>query len=289
MATEQQVKDELNACFNLAGHQQETEWFGRIGAYLSSGDVDSELQLLEHEGGKNSRLSDALLMVEHANNLNVVYHRTAPTLPNGVSSEQFAGLLKNLILVKDVGVKQDHGEFTHRIQWYLLIKKFEAYAGFNALRLLRVVADSVNLWTAGVNTDGYSIWTALFDRYESAPPRRFSADGPGDFRRPEYLHSYLMNAGSGGPCPKLSGFLAKRFTKRNDQTMRDYLVNKLYGREWPSYQALLDASKRDRTLEPKVQRVDALFASPELIEPPRPGETQWSSRPLPAVRIAGRP
>jgi hypothetical protein len=180
-------------------------------------------------------------------------------------------LLASQILIKDVGVPADHGEFTHRIQWYLLMRKFEGNS-FNAPKLLKSMAESVYRWREGTNDKGHSIWTALFDRFPSDP---FGAESATDFRRPENLHTYLTS--NAAPYRLVSSFLSKRMEKRTEpKSDFNYIARKLYRKE--SF-AKLDAAQQ--------QEVRQLFQLPDLsLEPNKDGS--WSKKPVQPL-AQGRP
>src|SRR5262245_48330325 len=66
-------------------------------------------------------LSRVLAKAEKDNSFNVkATERPVPTLARFHTAAEFGQLFKDRTPFKDPGAKPDHGEFTHRIQWYLL-------------------------------------------------------------------------------------------------------------------------------------------------------------------------
>lgn len=264
LASEAQVITELQQKFQkeLQGKDAQLAALGQIGEYLSSGKIDRQLQELENsmqelkdsQMGKPSHLlSDALLNVEVQNGLNVRFDKYVPTLRFGRQSDagatyeavglesksvtsnvpifagflrddNFTGALKNYILAKDAGVPAEHGEFTHRIQWFVVISRFKQTWGFPIFSLFDVISSS----------KGYAgIWLYIFDRFKDKEPQ---IDGSRDFRSPEVLNTYLIGGEAKQSYPLLSSFLAGRFDKRNQQNIKDdpreYVSHKVYDKPW---------------------------------------------------------
>lgn len=118
---------------------------------------------------------------------------------------------------KDPGVAPVHGEFTHQLQWYLIVKS----GLFNDLDLAKlfeavgtITVSGTKIPGSGFNTSTYKgglgLWEVLFDRGASPFPKVI--DEKTDFRNPAILLQYIIG------YPKrwsvLAAYLAARQAKR---------------------------------------------------------------------------
>jgi hypothetical protein len=112
-----------------------------------------------------------------------------------LSNEGFAANIKARHLAVDY-VGGDHGEYTHRIQWYCIAKK-AAELGLEC----RTRYDKV---TGQLFERSGPVWVKVFDRTD--------ASDINDFRRPEKLNLYLGSPtdASTERWPLLTGFLKSR-------------------------------------------------------------------------------
>ena len=113
---------------------------------------------------------------------------------------------------KDYGAEPSHGEFTHRIQWYILSKNVFGSAG-QAVEVYRSIAK----WSRPIPTlaDKHameSLWNLLLDR---APNTTGDAGTIYDFRYPINLNTYLRKTAL-AKFPALGTFLQSRFVKRQN-------------------------------------------------------------------------
>lgn len=121
---------------------------------------------------------------------------------------------------KDVGAGEKHGEYTHRLQWYILIQ-----AG--AIRTVPVnqeatVFASIAPWQKGRTCN---LWTFLLDLLVTDTS---IGNDKFDFRSPENLNMWLVGDTAPEFCPVLRAFLRARMAKRESSyNMRNYLVKKL--------------------------------------------------------------
>jgi hypothetical protein len=139
-------------------------------------------------------------------------------------------------------VSPRHGEYTHRLQWYLCMQE-----GLFGKRL----AGQVFAIVARV----FQLWDHLFDRNDADTP---FVHGKFDFRKPEFFNDWLCNdAQLGKECPLLTAFLKARREKREtlmttankDAYLKDYVARKKYGRLY-----------KDLAEEPvKLKEVDAIL------------------------------
>jgi hypothetical protein len=122
----------------------------------------------------------------------------------------FNDTLKNKMHFKDV-VSQGHGEFTHRLQWYMVIK---AGAIKSSINQEANVYAGIAPWQKGKT----NLWTFLFDQPDEGEPT--------DFRCPEKLHRWLIGDSDPEFCPLLRAFLRSRNAKRAFYNVQDYFFKK---------------------------------------------------------------
>jgi hypothetical protein len=150
--------------------------------------------------------------------------------------------LKNLTHArpwKDI-VGPNHGEYTHRLQWCVLIRGHyvDKSAGiFKHIGGLAPVPVTPKL--------SFTVWDALFDRVKRGNPDfpntwPFWAEDRLDFRSPEALLDWLCLSQQQKAYPLLAGFLKARKEKRLFQQQdgsasnfaADYLARKVWGQEY---------------------------------------------------------
>jgi hypothetical protein len=111
------------------------------------------------------------------------------TLTGFVKPEHFKSLLLEQGLHwKDPGARLTHGEFTHRIQWWIILaEKVKPSSKIYALENdpLKLYA-SLPMYELK-SKDGKVMWDFLFDCFGNAPPKSDA------FRTPDRLHTYLLN------------------------------------------------------------------------------------------------
>lgn len=130
-----------------------------------------------------------------------------------VSPERF---LKNIALGyhwKDVGVPGRHGEFTHRVQWYVLgkggvIPEHQIAAVYREIGKFTTPAEQMD--RLGQN----ALWARVCDRVEGEG--HASPENTTDFRCPEFLMDYLTKSAK-DEYPLLGGFLSARLNKRTGE------------------------------------------------------------------------
>lgn len=106
----------------------------------------------------------------------------APTLTRFVDPKSFKTYLFSPgFHWKDPGVGENHGEFTHRIQWYIALQEQieTPFLRKTPLQVFQFFADDRCSGKEGL--DAKTIWDKVFDR------------GRGDFRSPETLHAWLKD------------------------------------------------------------------------------------------------
>lgn len=138
---------------------------------------------------------------------------------NGLPGDEFGASIKSMHMAKDY-VGDEHGAFTHRIQWYL--------AG--------IMRKKLALQSTGMNTlfslSGRT-WGLVFDR-NAGPKVALLKD---DFRRPELMNPWIANNPRYGNYgwPVLSAFLKSRMNRMSRRgwapdVLKINLAAKMYGK-----------------------------------------------------------
>jgi hypothetical protein len=141
-----------------------------------------------------------------------------------------------------------HGEYTHRLQWYLCLKK-----GLFGSKPAGPLFGAVIRYGP--------LWQHLFDRNDADDP---FAHGKDDFRKPEYLNEWLCtNAQIAAECPLVTSYLRARRDKREalmtttsvgKQTyLKDYIARKMFGTLYANVPS-----------KEKAQLVDQIYATKVL-------------------------
>jgi hypothetical protein len=129
---------------------------------------------------------------------------------------------------KDVGAGAEHGEFTHRIQWFMV------GTGLQLPNTGDIYKDIAKWMTPAEqrSLDGRSqakrfLWEFLFDRDgmpSNASSVAFQSVDKYDFRAPSNLNRFFMEPKSG--CPILAWCLQDRFNKRKIQNLTMEYIEK---------------------------------------------------------------
>lgn len=150
-----------------------------------------------------------------------------PIFAGFVFGNVFKDTIKNRMHFKDIGAGANHGEFTHRIQWYAAVK---------AGALVTVdkedagtVYGAIHRWlnkSPGKGGRLLQLWNYIFDMQ---PPlvgigETLTKD---DFRAPENFNLWLTGDAEPDFCPLLRSFLRARMTKRQIFLIEDYFKKKL--------------------------------------------------------------
>jgi hypothetical protein len=160
--------------------------------------------------------------------------RRVPTFVGALDERQFSQQLLNRNQWKDPGVVEGHGEFSHRIQWYLIAQGprlthrvpelFQRLVAHMAIAHPERRPDGVS--------GGIALWDALLDRGAAGDRTAyFKAVGNHDFRSPDMLNRYLMDEGN--DYPLLASFLRGRHQKRAGGFVPvEYVAKKMFGRRF---------------------------------------------------------
>lgn len=150
-----------------------------------------------------------------------------PIFAGFVYGNVFKDTVKNRMHFKDVGAGEKHGEFTHRIQWYAVVKA-GALVSVNKENA-GMVYGAIHRWlnkSPGGGGKLLQLWNYIFDMQKSLLADGESLDGD-DFRSPENLNLWLTGDAEPDFCPLLRSFLRTRRTKRQEYGIESYFTKKL--------------------------------------------------------------
>ena len=180
-----------------------------------------------------------------------------------LKAEKFRAQLRDARPFKDPTIGPDHGEYTHRVQWALIV-----IAGILQNPVVKVYQSIGEVsWTVTAN---FGLWDALVDRQPvGAPglpqPFPFYKSDEHDFRTPEALLTWLCQPQQQASYPLIAGFLRARKEKRKHVVDNDgranplvanYMARKLFGVPYDR----LDKEQRDYVddFEQRGQQVGVL-------------------------------
>jgi hypothetical protein len=127
-------------------------------------------------------------------------------LPMGIlSPDDFYYYIRRGYILKDYGAGVRHGEFTHRLQWHIVMSvitnkftcPFEARGWSHS---------PFELYISLGSPANKGMWALLFD-----------LSGEGDYRHPDAFHQDLLNEAP----PRVQAFLMKREKKRREEFIQD--------------------------------------------------------------------
>lgn len=150
-----------------------------------------------------------------------------PVFAGFVYGNVFKDTIKNRMHFKDVGAGEKHGEFTHRIQWYALVKAGALVSVDKEEAGL--VYGAIHRWLNKAPGGGgplLQLWNYMFDMQKSLLGEGETLDDD-DFRSPENLNLWLTGEADPDFCPLLRSFLRARRTKRQDYGIEAYFKKKL--------------------------------------------------------------
>lgn len=144
-------------------------------------------------------------------------------LVGNIGAQKFLNLVGASRHWKDPGAGKAHGEFSHRIQWYLV-----DIAGITHALTRDVFSGVAAVYVGDLATTNYfALWDFLVDRNPAAG--EFKPNGDDDFRSPEKLNLWITNTSQSATYPLLHSFLHHRMAKRESYNLLDYVAKKYYG------------------------------------------------------------
>jgi hypothetical protein len=160
------------------------------------------------------------------------------TLTDFVHADDFrAYLLKHAYHWKDAGVGVRHGEFTHRIHWYMVCEKYKdsegSWLSTKPVELFKTLAEPETInqaipWSAS-ETRKVSVWDQLVDNGETCVDLNRSGSGncphynkANLFRCPETLHKYIQEQRDTPDLWALGYLIWGRTQKRRNESAEAY-------------------------------------------------------------------
>lgn len=167
--------------------------------------------------GRFSKLLTSVLQAnERASGFHAGVGESQTDILIGLSGSRFNWLLKNRRPFKDVGASYEHGENSHRIQWYLISKMttlqnpvaeiYEKLTGWGTKEVYKPFGRKIYMWEFLVDRDGIPSNVSL----------PIKTDSQMDFRAPSNVNRFLKN----GQYPELyllEAVLSHRWAKRQDE------------------------------------------------------------------------
>jgi hypothetical protein len=144
------------------------------------------------------------------------FKKEVPRFVSFVQAAHFNKNLRDLKHWKDPGVTPGHGEFTHQLQWYCLVKHHNLNLGMGFAEFfeeLGTVEVKNTTLPSGYHTgEGLGLWEIVFDRGADPFPDDVH-DSETDFRKPSTLLAHILEKRH-ADYPLLGSFLEARQRKR---------------------------------------------------------------------------
>jgi hypothetical protein len=138
------------------------------------------------------------------------WFHTDVLLPLGIlTADDFYFYIRRGYVLKDYGAGVKHGEFTHRLQWHVLMRVITN--DFTTPRRKEWDHSPLELYVSLGMKQNHGAWVRLFDER-----------GDGDFNHPDSLHQWVLESDLGN----LAGMVRRRETKRREVFIRavmDYI------------------------------------------------------------------
>lgn len=160
--------------------------------------------------------------------------KTTPGYPTGAMVQTYTRFMSSQAFLqevllrrhwKDPTVPGDHGEYSHRLQWYLICRQLR---GEIKRQPAEVFGDIGPVLRSENDDSGYGLWFSLFDR-EGEPPAPFRvAPGVDDCRSPEELTRFLIHDRHAEVLPVLHWYFKARMKKRKSGPLNEYFRMKTY-------------------------------------------------------------
>lgn len=140
---------------------------------------------------------------------------------------RFNDLLKGGHPFKDIGAGHQHGEYSHRIQWYVVTH-------LNLVNPVLEIYQKLPGWsTPLMKPRKFYMWEFLVDRDgipSNADVIPFKTDDQTDFRAPSNVNRWLTSEPGQQQYPWLYASLMYRWNKRSQENLVLYVAKKMYKR-----------------------------------------------------------
>ena len=212
-------------------------------------DLERELKVQSAQSAKRA-MGQVLMRSEQSWGCNVVADGSARvTVLRMLTPAEFGQQFTDCQLFKDPGVSANHGEHTHRIQWYIISK---TNLVDDPAAVLVGMKDHLSQKD---NANG--LWDCVFDRLPRWMTfKHFLARDGKDFRCPEHLNLWLKERSESYPV--LATYLTQRFEKRGN--MPEERIQQFV--DWMERHADSDAKARLIDLIKEWDAESVLFAIP---------------------------
>jgi hypothetical protein len=151
--------------------------------------------------------------------------------------ERFNDLLRNKKPFKDIGAGYQHGEYSHRIQWYLItqIRNLNNPAATIYEKLPGWSTKYVEEYSKPRTQRDFYMWEFLVDR-DGVPTNAalipFKTAEQTDFRAPSNLNRWLCDEVQSETYQWLHSSLKRRWDKRSAQILIVYVANKKFQKSY---------------------------------------------------------
>jgi len=166
---------------------------------------------------------------------------------------------------KDPAFPGDHGEFNHRLQWYLIHSARIIADDESFVKLYQFMGRQEIVYQVKRDIT-LGLWDAIFDRAGNDSP--FQPISAEDFRSPETLGKFIQNDETFAKnYPFLATFLRMRYQKRlssGHASSNSYLINKLS--RIPAFNQLEPADKVKKIVELVNQKIITAEELTKLLE-----------------------
>jgi Family of unknown function (DUF5636) len=142
-----------------------------------------------------------------------------------LNADSFRAQLKLGHHWKDPGVPGNHGEYTHRLQWYLLANALKDVVKEPVKQFMRIggVIDP------NKENAPSGLWDALFDRNDGEGSTKFKVQGNvTDCRSPESLTKFIVDNVNADKWPLVHWFIKSRMNKRQTKRLNEFTAAKAY-------------------------------------------------------------
>ena len=157
------------------------------------------------------------------NTFNCLGQERAQTYVAFISPEVFRKQLTLGRHWKDPAVPGEHGEYTHRIQWYLCARAGAVAAPVDLFMWIGSVIDG------NPENKPNGLWDALFDRIDRTQGSFFKVDkAVTDSRCPESLTRYITDDQNEQAWPLLHWYIKARLRKRSSYPLNNYFSARSY-------------------------------------------------------------
>jgi Family of unknown function (DUF5636) len=200
----------------------------RVVAHYQARAEQSDAAALKLDDGLRHLVTQEMTLVEIECGFNSFGLAARPGYQAGAKVQTYTRFMSSQAFLQEVALRRhwkdptvpgDHGEYSHRLQWYLICTQLR---GEITRQPAAVFGDIGPVLRSENDTSGYGLWFALFDR-EGEPPAPFRvAAGADDCRSPEELTRFLIHDKQADALPILHWYFKARMKKRKTGPLNEY-------------------------------------------------------------------